>query len=506
MARMINTAELGQVADLDLDTSEWIYNGLDCCVTEEILETLLPQLDDITRQTYQLSLDLQGPVLEMSMRGLLVNQNKRSQVMSSFRRQLMKLEEQLDRIVFEGIGVKLNWRSPTQLKDLLYKTMNLPVQKARNTNGFYEATTNREALEKLSIYFIAEPIINHLLLLRDIGKSLGFLETGIDPDGRMRARFNIAGTNTGRFASSESDFGTGTNLQNVARELRSVFVADPGYKFANLDLEQADSRNIGANCWNVFVESHGESYAGSYLNVCEGGDLHTTVAKMALTSLPWGTAPDRQIADQIAYRDKSYRDLCKVLGHGSNYLGTPQTMSHHSKFPLSTVKEFQHDYFTAFPVIPSFHQHVFKQLEMCGTLATIYGRRRQFWGRPSDAATRREAVAYMGQSPTADAINRGLIQLWRSHRVQLLVQVHDSILFQYPEKDEDEIVPLALNLLRAPITLKKGREFCIPLEAKVGWNWGDFDKDRNIDGLKKYKGGDDRSRTETDTRLTIRGK
>ena len=26
----------------------WIYNGLDCCVTLEVLEELLPQLDNVT--------------------------------------------------------------------------------------------------------------------------------------------------------------------------------------------------------------------------------------------------------------------------------------------------------------------------------------------------------------------------------------------------------------------------------------------------------------------------
>src|SRR5690606_25543595 len=106
---------------------------------------------------------------------------------------------------------------------------------------------------------------------------------GIDPDGYMRSSFNIAGTNTGRLASSGNDFGSGTNMQNIDRTLKEIFIAEPGWKFANLDLGQADSRNIGANCWNTFVESHGEKFAGAYLDACEGPDLHTTVCRMAMT-------------------------------------------------------------------------------------------------------------------------------------------------------------------------------------------------------------------------------
>lgn len=775
----INTADILSIDDLSEDLSHWLYNGLDCCVTSEIFHTLYPQLNENTARTYDLSLSLQGPVLDMTMRGILVDDVRRREVVKQFKQELARLEDQLNRIVRDAFEwTSFNWRSPKQLNDLLYKTMNLPEQKKRNSAGVYAATTDREALEKLGIYLIAEPVINHLLGMRDLGKAIGFLETPFDADGRMRTRFNIAGTKTGRFASSESDFGLGGNLQNVSRDLRSIFVADKGMKFANLDLEQADSRNIAANCWNTFYDSRGPEFAGAYLDACEGGDLHTTVAKMALTHLPWGTAPDRQIADTVAYRDKTYRDLCKVLGHGcltedhevltpdgwvsitekppvilewseagssfayvsnwvdkeysgdlhrfygnsqdllmtadhrvpfykdqknpklhvrpaaqgpatfmplgsgfrggsenvparfiaavmcdghlekgqvafhfkkdrkftrlielcdqyglsykrhgdkirvkgyypkrpgafmfqwtaqslrdfidelkywdghqartsvaifskhredlewyqtfgrilgvggnirdvglsgfgtkmyrlqqnnrqyangecsthevmnnvtcrvlcptvpssffyvrrngkvcvtgnSNYLGTPPTMSSHSKIPLQQVKDFQKAYFDAFPAIPSFHQHVFKLLENSGTLVTLFGRQRQFWGRPNDASTRREAIAFMGQSPTADAINYGLLNLWRNSDVQLLVQVHDSILFQYPEELEDEVVPQALELLRTPIKLAGGREFCIPLDAKVGWNWGDSSP-TNPDGLKKYKGGDTRKRT-----------
>ena len=96
---------------------------------------------------------------------------------------------------------------------------------------------------------------------------------------------------------------------------------------------------------------------------------------------------------------------------------------------------------------------------------------------------------------TAEEINIGMLNVWRGNRVQLLVQVHDSILFQYPEEEEDEIIPWVLSQLRVPLRLAGDRDFYVPAEAKVGWNWGDWSED-NIDGLKKRKGGDDRKRSE----------
>lgn len=516
--RIINTGDLAHDTILSRNERDWVYNGLDCCVTQEILEALLPQVDNVAARTYGFSCDLQAPILEMAMRGLRVNQRRRGQVLDKFRKSIAELSEQLTTIVHDGIGfvgavntedkghTKYWWRSPAVLKNLLYDVMSLPVQRKRNAKGIMAPSTNRESIEKLSQYFYAEPICAHLLALRDLDKKRQFLETEIDADGRMRTSFNIAGTNTGRLASSMSDFGSGTNLQNVDRDLRSIFISDPGWKFANLDLEQADARNLGALCWTQFKLSHGESFAGAFLALCESGDLHTSVCRMARPHLPWTDDPkaNRTIADQLYYRNFSYRDLDKRLGHGSNYLGSPRTMAKHARVPTIEVETFQRNYFKNLPCIPAYHAHVRQELQDYGQLTTLFGRRRYFFGRRNDDATIREAVAYCPQSMTAEEINMGMLNVWRANRVQLFVQVHDSILFQYREEEEAEILPWALKTLRIPLELSGGREFVVPTEAKVGWNWGD-QSDSNPDGLIKWKGGDDRKRVDLDWKLSIRG-
>lgn len=505
MAKIIDTSTL-DLSALNVDEMHWTYNGLDSCITHEIFHNLLPMVDETSRKTYEFSKALQAPVAEMCLRGILVNKNRRRKVLVEMRRNIERLEAQFNQLVVDGVGIPaINWRSPAQVMNLLYQVMNLPVQKKRQANGWLPSV-DRDALEKLQMYYISEPIINHILLLRDLGKSIGFLETAIDPDGRIRSDLKIAGTVTGRFASSITDFGTGTNLQNVTESLRSVFVADPGFKLANLDLEQGDSRNVGAICWNLLCDNGdwNEATAGAYLDACESGDLHTTVAKMAYKNLAWGTAPDREIAEQFAYRHFDYRFMCKKLGHGSNYEATPPTMAKHSKLPLQTCKEFQESYFNAFPCIPAWQQSVHYQLEHFSQVTTLLGRRRFFFGRPKDGATRRDAVAYAPQSMTADEINQGILKLWQANRVQLLMQVHDNILFQFPEELEDEIIPWAIETLKIHLVLKKDREFHVPTDAKTGWNWGNHSED-NPDGLKKWRGGDTRKREETQFQLSLLG-
>jgi len=197
------------------DITPWerdqIYNSLDCMVTLEVLQELLPQLDNHTAATYSFSRELQAPVAEMRLRGVLVDQARRQEVLDEFHEKLEILERNLERIVLEGVGLHcFNWRSNDDLKRLFYDYLQIPPITKRG-----RPTCDRDALEKIEAYTIAQPIVAHLKALKDIGKKIAVLKTAVDPDGRIRTSYNIAGTSTGRFSSSLSEFGTGGNLQNV---------------------------------------------------------------------------------------------------------------------------------------------------------------------------------------------------------------------------------------------------------------------------------------------------
>jgi DNA polymerase-1 len=466
-----------------------VYNGLDCCVTLEIFEVIHPQLDNQTAATYAFERELQAPVLEMNMRGILVDPDHRHQTVEAYAKDLAILEKRFQRLVTEGVGIPaINWRSNNDLINLFYKVLGITPVKKRNTKGQYVPTVNREALERLESYFIAQPLVSHLLAMRDIGKKVGVLKTDIDPDGRMRTSYNIAGTTTGRFSSSLSDFGSGTNLQNIEERLRSVFCADPGMKIAYIDLEQAESRAVGALTWNIFEDPR-------YLDACESGDLHTSVCRLAWTSLPWGDnlKADKAVAEQPFYRQHSYRHMAKVLGHGTNYNGQPQTMAKHTHLESGLIKEFQQKYFRAFPSIPKWHEWVARELRMNGYIDSLYGRRRWFFGRRDDATTVREAIAYAPQSTVGDMLNKGMLEVWRLNCCQLVLQIHDAIVIQYPQEAEDEVLPKVLRAIQVPVELRGGRQLIIPSEAKVGWNWSNA-TENNPDGLIKYKPGDKRKR------------
>jgi len=498
-----------------------VYCGLDCAVTFEVLEALaglcgveaeeLPSEPDSSfPSTYNFSRALQAPALDMMLRGFRIDEYERARAIEHLERECGELARQLNLLAAAVWGKSLNPNSPKQLKEFFFERMRLPEVVIRE-KGVAKVSTNREALEKLEVYFHARPLVALIEEWRDRSALLRQLKNEIDPDKRFRMSINIAGTETGRFSTSKSSTGTGGNGQNLKRDddlepgefsVRQIFVADAGWKLGNIDLEQTESRDVGLLQGSLLDDWR-------YLDACEAGDLHVTVAKMVWPELraledlfditgklicckgtPWGRSSreDRAIADQPFYRHFSYRDMSKRGGHLTNYYGTAWTASRKLKVPLPIMTNFREAYTErAFPGFPRWWRWTGERLQREGVLTTPYGRRRQFFGRASDDATLREAIAFVPQSMTADRMNMGLWRVWKHMpEVQLLAQVHDSIAFQYRETaSEHEVISRALELIQVPLTAPNGRVVLVRGEAKVGWNWGAASAE-NLDGLTKW--------------------
>lgn len=467
---------------LDVDSgSEQVYNALDCCLTYEVFSELRKQAAQ-AQPTYNFELALQAPVLEMMLRGFRVDPAARELAIQALRGDIERLNFVLQRLATVIWEKGLNPNSGLQLKDFFYNYLGIPEIKTW-VKGEMKMQMNREVLEKIEDYFQARPIVANILATRDVEKQLQVLTKEVDPDWRMRSSYNIGGTKAARFSSSKSPLGTGDNMQNVTEGLRYVFIADPGYILCGIDAEQSDSRMVGYMCGVLFND-------WTYLDACESTDLHTTVARMVWPKLPWtgNAAQDRKIADGEFYRHHSYRDMCKRIGHGSNFLGKPATLAKMTNVPVKLVEGFNERYFGAFPCIQRWQAWTAEQLQRNRYLVSVHGRRRDFFDRTNADETVRKGLAYLAAAGTADNLNLGMWRIWKHMpQVQLLAQVHDAVYFQFKdgENNRAETVRKAQKLLETPL-LRGNRRFVVPTEAKLGYNWGNA-SEKNPRGLRKYK-------------------
>ena len=468
-----------------------IYCGLDSCLTTEVwgeVRRLHPEA--YTGPIYQFERALQAPYLAIMQRGFAVDDLARRAAIARLETRQLRLETLLFRMAEAVWGRGLNPRSSKQMGEFFYGAMKLPEKWIRQ-KGESKLSLNREVLEFFAdTYLHPRPIVDVILSFRDVAKQLEVLNGKIDSDGRFRAGYNIAGTETGRPSSSSNAYGTGGNAQNIAPGLRFVFAADPGYKMCVIDLEQVEARDVAWFCGCLFDD-------WKFLDSCESGDLHTNNARLIWPELPWGSdgKQNRVIAERGFYRKFSYRDMAKKGSHLSNYSGTAWTAARSLKVPLGIMEDFQSRYCRgpacAYPAISRWWQWTAQQLQTTACITTPFGRVRHFFGRPDDPATLREAIAFLPQSTTADRMNLGLWRTWRhAPEVQLLAQTYDSITFQYEDKGperEGEIVSKILDLIQVPMFHPSGRKYVVPGEAKVGWNWGSADEEGIVNPLGLVK-------------------
>ena len=477
------------------DESLWLYNALDNCITYEVHEALDRESGGFA---YDMTRMMQAPALALMLRGLRIDFHARDQAIHDLEQDGQKYSAFLNRLVSGVFGKTLNHRSPDQLKAFFYQDLGIePIHRYDKTKRERVVTTNREAMEKLQRNPRSAPFATLILALRDLEKKLSTLRTGIDPDGRLRCSYHVAGTETGRWSSSENAFYRGTNLQNITDKLRRIAIPDPGKKFLQFDLAQAESVIVGA-----------VSGDANYQEACKSGDPHTYVCSLCWPSLPWATANSkkarRAIAEQKYYRDYSYRDLAKRGGHGSNYGGTPPVLQIHLKIERKVAEDFQNRYFRQFPGIRKWQLEVMQRIAATRQITTALGRTRYFTGRPSDSSVIKEAIAYEPQSVIGDYLNYGLYRVWHKlelleGRVELLAQVHDSILLQFdPAKEDEGKLIEEIQALMAIEIFIRDKPFIIRSDAVSGWNWGKqlTRKDgtvENLHGLAEWNGRDDRT-------------
>jgi hypothetical protein len=168
----------------------------------------------------------------------------------------------------------------------------------------------------------------------------------------------------------------------------------------------------------------------------------------------------------------------KKANHGLNYDLGYKTFAFLYEIPEVEARFIVDRYHTAYPGIRQYHNWIRAQLSKDRTLTNAYGRRRLFLDRWGDELFK-EAYSFIPQSTVADKLNRdGLIfcyenQSW-SRPIQLLNQVHDSLVFQINYKDFT-YMQMAEALLRLRDSLQspidwRGTQFSIPADLEVGFS------------------------------------
>jgi DNA polymerase I-like protein with 3'-5' exonuclease and polymerase domains len=477
--------------DLDPFSTYQLYNCLDAAITAQLLPELRSRLDEHTSITYGREMRVMGLCLEMSTKGLPINHFALAELDWALEKDQRRVLSVLHKFC-AAIGFRpIKPNSTLDVPEFFYEHLKIPtIYEYDRSTKEKRVTADVKALEKIRAnYPIAVPFCNAILAYREVTKLRSVFKRGLEPGtGRLRCNFSPSGTETGRLSSQQNPYGRGTNGQNLTDRIREVVEAPEGYSLVNLDLKTAESIAVG------YI-----SGCHSYIHACLSGDLHTGVSRLIWPELGWTgvLAEDKAIAEQLFYRHFSYRDMSKRGGHATNYYGQPPTVASHLKVPRDLIEKFQATYFTAFPEIYEWQLDVIARVMRDGYIVTRMGRKRRFWGRPDDAATHREAIAFDPQSLVADVMNEGLCQAQRfllreyGHwpiDAGLLAQIHDAGLFLVPDSEVATVIPQLIKEATYPVDFGNLGEMVIPFDASVGKRWCKWKPKGNaVSGLRTYQ-------------------
>lgn len=179
-------------------------------------------------------------------------------------------------------------------------------------------------------------------------------------------------------------------------------------------------------------------------------DLHTTNAIELF-------GPDK--------RDKKHRDLGKKIAHAADYLITPRSCAAQTGILVREAERFIKRWYHLNPEILEWHARIAREIADTRTVRNKFGYRRFFFGRIEDSLP--EAVAWVPQSTVALVINYALRNISRSlrNKVQLLLQVHDSLLMQCKTAILHETIPLIRQ--QSSIIIPYPDPLIIPVGFKV---------------------------------------
>ncbi|HXK71946.1 MAG TPA: DNA polymerase [Clostridia bacterium] len=445
--------------DALMNSSLWdtlyIYNGKDCCLTYEVYEALLTELEDWkVRPTFELSMELLQPCLYAMLTGLRVDEL----AVQEFADKNEKAIEIMERIKEHAIG-PINIKSHKQLKELIYDTWRMPVQKKQG-----KITTEDKKLARLASF--PTPYKARIELIRKLKESYkkrDFYTLKLDTDGRIRYALNIGGTYTGRMSSSKSITGSGMNFQNQPKEVRSFYIADPGEIFVQVDLSQAEARVVAALCKDI-----------EWLEAFDKEDLHSKTASF-LYNIP---------IEKV--EKKTHRQVAKRVAHGTHYGLGKMLLSEILECSMGEAERLKNKYHNMHPKLHEWQERVHKTVKDKKVIVTPFGRVMQFFGPLNDSRLR-EAVAAEPQSISAEYLNRGLIRCWKTiPNFKFKLQVHDSILVAV--KDDINIINYTMLKMKRLIEQKidvHGIEMIIPCDFEIGYSWGKMVEVKDLAKVKE---------------------
>ncbi len=427
------------------------------CEDADVTLRLKTPLETRLRETALLKLfgEIEMPLVrvlaEMETRGVAVETGLLAELSAEFQKRL----DAAARTVYELAQESFNLNSPKQLSVILFDKLGLPVQKRTKTGP----STNVEVLEKLAqLHPLPRELLNYRQLAKLKSTYVDALPALVNPrTGRIHTSFNQTITATGRLSSSNP------NLQNIpvrtdeGRRIREAFVpGEPGWRLLAADYSQIELR--------IFAHLAREEAMIDAFRRDE--DIHAVTASLIYEVDLGDVTPEM-------------RHRAKAVNFGIIYGQQAFGLSQFLDVAMGEAQAFIDAYYERYKRVRRYMDETVAAGEKDGYVETIWKRRRyvpelKSASNQTRALGRRIAINAPIQGSAADMIKIAMIRIEQRLgearlRTRMILQIHDELIFEIPEDEEDAARKLVVGEMESVMDLR------VPLKVDVtsGRTWGE---------------------------------
>jgi DNA polymerase I len=426
----------------------------------DYLQRLAPVLRETVKQQEltsvydDIDLPLTAVLADMERVGIGVDPKALAVMSESMEKEVRRLEKE----IWEMAGVEFNVNSPTQLGEILFDKLNLQPAVKRG-----RAKARSTAVEILAELSAKHPLPAKVIEYREIAKLkstyVDALPKLIDPQTkRLHTSFSQTNAATGRLSSSDP------NLQNIpirtelGRQIRAAFVADKGKILISADYSQIELR----------IMAHFSNDAVLLDAFRNGEDIHARTAQEV-----FGVGPLGQTAE--------HRRAAKAINFGIIYGLSAFGLAQQINVPQKEAAQFIAAYFARYKGVKTYLENILIETRKTGVAKTLFGRIRPIPEINSPQVqlrnfAERTALNSPLQGTAADLIKLAMIRIDERLRkekfaAQMILQVHDELLFETPPDEQEELEALVRK------EMEQVHKLAVPIvvEMCAGANWRDMD-------------------------------
>ncbi|MCF6320500.1 MAG: DNA polymerase I [Rhizobiaceae bacterium] len=432
------------------------YAAEDADITLRLWQVLKPRLaaEGMASVYERLERPLIETIARMEARGIQVDR----QILSRLSGELAQAAAGLEAEIHELAGESFNIASPKQMGEILFGKLNLPGGKKTKTGQF---STSAQVLEDLAAegHELPRKIVFWRQLTKLKSTYTDALPEFINPDtGRVHTSYSMASTSTGRLSSSDP------NLQNIpirteeGRKIRTAFVANKGNKLLSADYSQIELRVLAHI---ADIDQLKQAFA-------DGLDIH------AMTANEMFDVP-------IEGMDPMVRRRAKAINFGIIYGISAFGLANQLGISRTEASDYIKKYFERFPGIQDYMENTKKFARDNGFVETIFGRKAYYPEIASPnpqmrAFNERAAINAPIQGSAADIIRRAMVRMdaalgAANLGAQMLLQVHDELIFELPEGEVEATVPVVSKTMEDAPFPALDLKVALKVDAQAADNW-----------------------------------